>query len=450
MTPAILAIASLLVVGAALAFVAFRLARSRDAALADRGTLVSQRDVALAQRQAAHELVARLERESAATVGDLASARERLDAAQDAQARLEEQLVAATRREAEFEQRFRTLAQETLAIASRQLRADSAAEIDERKKAVDALVKPIAETLKRTDEKLATLEKDRAASDATLREHLRALAESSGSLRDQTGKLVQALRRPEVRGRYGEIQLQRVVELAGLRAFCDFDVQPSSRDSEDRLLRPDMVVRLPNGRRVAVDAKTNIDAYISAVEAPDRAQQDQLLQKFADHVADQAERLSAKQYGANLDGALDFVVMFIPGDQFVDAALQRRPELLELAAQKGIVLASPSTLIGLLRAVHVGWREKNLGEQAAELFTLGRELHERASVALAHADKLGGALEAAVKSYNGFVASVDGRLMPTLRKFEDAGAKSAKELTEPAPIEVSPRQALPAVAPPPQ
>lgn len=397
------------------------------------------RDVALADLAGAERTVQDLRAAIDRHGAELREARECLGEAEIGAARLTERLRALEQRENELTERFQSLADKMLQQSVKELRTQTAAEIDQRRAAVDALVRPIAETLKKTDEKLVALEKERAAADAALREQVRSLTDRSQSLSDQTGKLVQALRRPEVRGRYGEIQLQRVVELAGLRAYCDFDTQSSTRDNEDRLLRPDMVVRLPNGRSVAVDAKTNIDAYISAVEAPERAQQDVLLEKFADHVAQQAERLSGKQYAASIGGSLDFVVMFIPGDQFIDAALQRRPQLLDLAAQKGIVLASPSTLIGLLRAVHVGWRERSLGEQAEELFKLGRELHERASVALGHADKLGRSLGAAIESYNAFVGSVDSRLVPTLRKFEEAGAKGARELPEPASVDVTTR-----------
>ncbi|TVQ32577.1 MAG: DNA recombination protein RmuC [Phycisphaeraceae bacterium] len=347
---------------------------------------------------------------------------------------------------------FRSLAGEALqssneqflALAKKTFEAErerSQAEIDKRRDAVDQLVKPIAETLKKTDEKLAALEKERGAAYAGLTEQVRAIAESNQYLRQETNKLVQALRKPQVRGRYGEIQLERVAEIAGMRSYCDFATQASSRDDDGRLLRPDMVVRLPNERVIAVDAKCNIEAYLDAIEAQTPEDADRHLDRFARHVADQAQALGKKEYWARFDGSAEFVVMFIPGDQFIDAALQRRGDLLELAAERGVIIASPSTLIGLLRAVHVGWREKSLSDSAQELFKLGRELHERAAVALDHADSLGKAIRATVERYNRFVGSVDSRLIPTLRKFEEGGAKSGRELSELPMVDVDVRAA---------
>lgn len=298
------------------------------------------------------------------------------------------------------------------------------------------LISPITDTLKRADTKLADIEKARTESYAALREHLGTLHEHNLKLTDETRKLTAALRRPEVRGRYGEIQLERVAELAGMRDYCDFSTQSSAYDAEGNLQRPDMIVSLPNERQVVVDAKTNIDAYLDAIETDDPDEQERHLDRFARHVLDQAKALSKKTYWAQYDGSPDFTVMFIPGDQFIDAALKREPKILDLAAQQNVLLASPSTLIGLLRAVHVGWREKNLSDQAKELFELGRELHERVSVALEHTGKLGTHLKRSVETYNKLVGSVDTRLLPTIRRFEDAGAKSAKELDQPEMVDV--------------
>ena len=241
---------------------------------------------------------------------------------------------------------------------------------------------------------------------------------------------MQALRKPNVRGRYGEIQLERVVELAGMRPYADFTPQEALRDAEGRLQKPDLVVRLPNERMVAVDAKTSIDAYLDALDAPSDEQRDMLLDRYAQNVVEQVKKLASKRYWANFTDSAEIVVLFVPGDQLVDAALERRPDLVELAAEDNIVIASPSTLIGLLRAIHVGWREKNLTENAKELYDMGRELHRRASVVLEHAAKVGDSLDGARKSYNDFVGSVQSRLMPTLRRFEEKDARSARELPE--------------------
>jgi len=313
-------------------------------------------------------------------------------------------------------------------------------ELEQRKGAIENLVKPIRERLEKTDATLQRIEKERAESFGALAEQARKMAETNRALHDQTGKLVQALRKPQVRGRYGEIQLERVVEVAGMRSYCDFDTQSTMQGAAGQTLRPDMVVRLPNGRVIAVDAKTNIEPYLDAIDAETPEQAETHLDRFARNVAEQAESLAKKEYWRHDDASPEFVVMFIPGDQFIDAALQRRPDLLDLAAEKGVIIASPSTLIGLLRAVHVGWREKSLSDSAQELFTLGRELHERAVVALEHASKVGRAITAAADRYNDFVGSVDARLVPTLRKFEESGARSSKELKDLRPLEASTRQ----------
>lgn len=226
-----------------------------------------------------------------------------------------------------------------------------------------------------------------------------------------------------------------------MTSYCDFNEQFSQRDDEGNLLRPDMVVTLPNERVIVVDAKANINAYIDAVNAPTDEIREEQLQRFARHTFEQVKKLSDKKYWSLFDGkSAEFVVMFVPGDHFIDAALSRRPDLLDVAAQQGVILASPSTLIGLLRAVAVGWREHALTEQAAELFELGKELHDRAATAFEHAGKLGDSIRQAVERYNRLVGSIDSRMMPTLKKFEDAGAKSGKSLDTPKRVEGTPRE----------
>lgn len=349
-----------------------------------------------------------------------------------------------------FEDTFRSLATEALKSSREDFfklaqktfeveRERSQAEMEKRRAAVDELVKPIAETLKKTDEKLAAIEKERTSAYAGLVEQVRGMADVGNQLRSETGRLVRALSKPEVRGRYGEIQLRRVAELAGMTAYCDFCEQESQRDGEGRLLRPDMVVKLPNDRVIAVDAKTNTYAYLEAAEAKTTEEQQACLERFAGHVAEQVVSLAKKKYWAEFDGSPEFVVMFMPGDQFLDAALARRQDLLERAAEVGVVIASPSTLIGLLRAVAVGWREKRIEDQARELFKLGKELHERAANAFGYVSRLGAALDQAVTKYNEFVGSYQSRLEPTLKRFEEAGARSGKELAEVPTVTVRPR-----------
>ena len=302
-------------------------------------------------------------------------------------------------------------------------------DLEQRRKAVDELVRPIGETLDATRERLARLG-----------ERVDLTAAASEALRDETGRLTKALSRPEIRGQYGEIQLRRVAELAGMTSYCDFTEQAASRDSDGKLQKPDMIVNLPNDRKIVVDAKTNTYAYVEAANAQTDEERDHHLDRFARHVSDQAKKLGDKKYWDAIEGTSpDFVVMFVPGDHFIDAALQRQPDLIDLAASRNVILASPATLIGLLRAVAVGWREHSMTEQARELFVLGKELHERASNVYGYIDDLGRALERATNKYNEAVGSIQKRLSPTLRRFEEAGAKSSKELAEPAQVTTLPR-----------
>ena len=371
--------------------------------------------------------------------------------ARDQLGRLEEQKRLLSEQQEQIQERFRALANETLNSALdgankrflelaqaefKNARTASAAEIDKRRAAVDDLIKPIAETLQKTHTKLEEIEKARLTQFSALGEQISGMRTQSESLREETARLSRALSRPEVRGRYGEIQLRRVAELAGMVDYCDFDEQASAdaADGSGRQ-RPDMVVRLPNDRTIVVDAKCNIQAYIDAASATDDATREEHLQRFARHVSDQAKKLSEKRYWEAIDGSPEFVVMFVPGDQFIDTALSRRPDLMEKAAEDRVILASPSTLIGLLRAVAVGWREHALTEQAAELFVLGKELHERTRRVWVLMKEVGDLLGRTTDKYNALVGSVDSRLTPTLRKFEDAGARSDAALPEIKPID---------------
>ncbi len=376
---------------------------------------------------------------------------EQREAADRSREELERRLAQA---HAQLEEKFKALASDALRRSAddllkladerfKQQQQAHASEMSKGKIAVEALVKPIEETLKRTDEKLAEIEKARLSQHASLAEQIGHATRASELLRNEASKLTKALSKPEVRGRYGEIQLRRVAELAGMTNYCDFAEQSTLFDADGNIQRPDLEVRLPNGRVIAVDAKTNTQAYMEAVDATAPEAQSAALDRFAKHVAEQTQALGNKKYWANYDASPEFVVMFVPGDQFVDAALSRRPDLLDIAAQKGVILASPSTLIGLLRAVAVGWREKKVQDQARELFDLGRELHERVSNFYSHARRVGKNLDQAVGSFNDMVGSFESRVTPTLRKFEDAGVKSAKELEPPPEVVTRVRSLMP-------
>src|SRR5262245_20613940 len=257
---------------------------------------------------------------------------------------------------------FLRLAQQSFAAQ----RSEAVAEMERRRRAVDELIGPMAEALRKTSQSLEQVGRDHAG----LRAQVLEMSQSNSALRSETGKLVQALRKPNVRGRYGEVQLERVVELAGMKNYCDFTPQESVRDDDGKLARPDLVVRLPNGRIVAIDAKTNVDAYLDALDAKTPEEAEAHLARYAETVMLQAQKLARKAYWTSFDASPEFVVMFIPGDQLVDAALERRPELIEYAAERNVVIASPSTLIGLLRAVHVGRHEEKPSDSAAGRSTL--------------------------------------------------------------------------------
>ena len=388
------------------------------------GELRAQRDAAGAELVAREQEVAGLRKHSDTLSIEVATLRERVAAQLREWEQYESQLEKRLGEQREqFDHSMKATAAQALQATSESFLKIAGQQFDAKSKHVDEMVKPISETLKRTDEKLAQLEKHRMESSSKLLEQVMHMSRASEALQGETGKLVKALRKPQVRGRYGEIQLERVAELAGMKNYCDFSTQSSVRDSDGQLLRPDMVVRLPNERVIVVDAKTNIEAYLDAIEADDPDIADACLDRFARHVVEQAKQLARKDYWSQFDRSPEFVVMFIPGDQFIDAALQREPKLLDIAMEQGVLLASPTTLIAVLQAVAVGWREKSLSDSANELFALGKELHERAAVALGHAASVGKALEAAQERYNRFVGSVDQRLMPTIKRFEEAGGE---------------------------
>jgi DNA recombination protein RmuC len=381
--------------------------------------------------------------------------REKLAGVEQSRRQIEQALLDAR---ASLQREFEALAGQTLKSASTQflelaqqkLESRSALEQashEKRRSEIDSLVKPLAETLKKTDEKLDAIERERLSAYSGLRQQLEQSASASAALLSETGKLTRALREPHVRGRYGEIQLRRVCELAGMSAYCDFAEQQQTIDSDGNALRPDMVVNLPNKRTIVVDAKTNIQAYIDAINATSQDEAERHLERFARHVSDQATALGRKRYWAEHAGSPEFVVMFIPGDQFIDAALSRRSDLLESAARQNVLLASPSTLIGLLRAVAVGYQEQRLALAAEELRKLGKELLDRMATAIEHAVAVGRGLNSAVESYNRFVGSYQARLEPTLKKFESSGVKGAKDLPETLQIEVRPSAISSALSP---
>jgi len=304
--------------------------------------------------------------------------------------------------------------------------------------AVARAIAPLHETLRRYERRVAELEHDRVDSYAELREQVRAMSTVSGELRTETKQLVAALRAPQVRGRWGEHQLRRIIEAAGMLEHCDFAEQVTAA-TDHQGVRPDLVVRLHGGRSVVVDAKAPFDAYLSAMEARAERSRDHHLDAHARHLRAHVDALAAKTYWSAFDQTPEFVVLFIPADPFLDAALQRDPTLLEHAFSRDIVLATPATLIALLRTVAYAWRQETLARNAVAVHALARDLHGRLATLGEHVTKLGNALGGAVTAYNRAVGSLEARVLVSARKLADLGV-SGDELAAPPQVEVAPRQ----------
>ena len=322
------------------------------------------------------------------------------------------------------------------------LHAEAKGELAQRQQAIGELVKPLHESLTRYEEQLRSLENSRQAAYGGLDQHLKSLAESQQRLQQETGNLVKALRAPNVRGRWGEITLRRVAELAGMVAHCDFTEQEHVESDEGRL-RPDMVVQLPGGRQIVVDAKTVLSAYLEAHEAPDDAQRLACLHRHAEQVRSRMEDLSLKAYWNQFAQTPEFVVLFLPGEQFLGAALEQDQTLIEDGFSHGVVIATPTTLMALLRAVAYGWRQEQLTEHAEQAGRLGKDLYERMAVLAEHLNDVGQALGKSVAAYNRAVGSLETRILPAARKFKELGISSDKDIPMLEPAEIVPRKGLP-------
>ncbi len=312
------------------------------------------------------------------------------------------------------------------------------ADLESRGKTIGELVRPLQDALQRLDTSVQAMEHTRAEAYAGVREQVRSLAESQEKLRTETANLVQALRSPTVRGRWGEIQLRRVVELAGMVDHCDFYLQAHAEGEQGRV-RPDMLVRLPNNREIVVDAKVSMQAYLDALGTQDETAKRSKLKEHAAQVRQHLTRLSSKAYWNQFSAAPEFVVAFLPGETFFSAALEQDPSLIEFGVEHQVILATPTTLIALLKAVAYGWRQEKMAESAMQVSALGSTLYERLRVFAGHLERLRQNLQRSVESYNQAAASLETRVFPSARRFRELGAAEGDEIATLDPIDVSPR-----------
>jgi len=422
-----------LAAGAAAA-VAWGVASDRRAADARRAldeqtaALTAARTTLAGSQQAEAALRARLDAEQKNAAEKLALLEQARDSLKDAFAAVSADILA------QNNTRFLDLAKERLG----ELQATAVTDLSGRQKAIDDLVAPLRESLSKVDARLQDVDRARATSHAALTEQLRSLTLAQAQLQSETGRLARALRSPNVRGQWGELQLRRVLEAAGMLEGHHFEVKESVHGEEGRLT-PDVVIKLPGGKNVVVDAKVALTAFLDALETDDEPVREQKLRDHARQVKDHVVRLGSKAYWTEFQPAPDIVVMFVPGEALLSAALQHDTALLEFSMGKGVMLASPLTLIALLRAIAYGWQQEKIARNAMEISELGRQLFDRIAKLAEHWEAVGKSLARSVSAYNSAVGTLESRVLVTARRLKDKGVAGSEELPEIEVIDETPR-----------
>jgi len=316
--------------------------------------------------------------------------------------------------------------------------ADTKGKLGEHQAAMDGMIKPLYETLKRYEEQIRSIEESRHKAYGSLEEQLRALALTHENLQRETSNLVSALRKPQVRGRWGEMQLRRVAELSGMSMHCDFTEQ-QSMDTEKGRIRPDMIVHLPMEREIVVDSKVSLEAYLDAIAATTEDERKAKMEKHAQQVRSHMNKLASKEYWSQFKQSPEFVVLFIPGESFLSSALDMDNTIIEDGIEKRVIVATPTTFIALLRAIAYGWRQEQLTKNAQEISELGRQLYERMNTLVQHFDSIGSNLEKAISAYNKAVGSMESRILPSVRRFKELGVTGADEIPVIEQIDQTPR-----------